>query len=115
MIFWKRDGSSQNRSTVKSLQASEGLLPVYRSSPSTDSGYLVPVGGVLVQMEEGKTDILKNWAKQNNKKLSSVAGGVAWLVESEPGQISIELATELMKLANIKTVTPNWRLPISIR
>jgi hypothetical protein len=115
MIFWKRTNASKNRSAIKSLQASDGLLPVYRSSPTTDSGYSVPVGGVLVQMEDGKTDILKNWAKQNNKKLSSVAGGVAWLIESEPGEAAIELTTELMKLANVKTVTPNWRLPISTR
>ena len=116
MVFWKRASTEvKNRSNIKALQASEGLLPVYRSNSSSDSGYLIPVGGVLVQMEDGKMDALKNWAKQNNKKLTAVAGGVAWLLESTPGEAAIELATEVSKLQGIKTASPNWRLPISMR
>jgi hypothetical protein len=112
MIFWRRTGDTKTSTTEKSLEVTEGLLPVYRSSPTTDSGYMIPVGGVLVQMEEGKLDVLKNWAKQNNKKLSSIAGGVAWSVETAAGKAAIDSTKEVMKLPNITTATPNWKLPV---
>jgi hypothetical protein len=107
LVFWRRsDGAAQTRAKVAALKDTAGVLPVYRQGPSTGSSFLVPAAGVLVQIAD--KSVLEAWTKQKGKSLTPVAGGVAWLVETAPGEESLSVATELRKLSGVKTSMPNW-------
>lgn len=69
-------------------------------------------GGIIITFKDAKTDEeAKSWAQAQGLKLKEkmgLANGRTWLVESDVGLASLELANQLHDSPDIESSQPNW-------
>jgi hypothetical protein len=84
----------------------ENLLPVLRQGKTTNSPWLIPAGGVVVQTNDEAT--LRSWASQNGVTLSASPVTGYWLLGTIPGNAALALSTQVQQLPGVQTAAPNW-------
>jgi hypothetical protein len=77
----------------------------------------VAIGGVLLQLSDTlSTQEQADWLATEGLSIMDAPEGVGWiLVNSPPGQPSIDLANRLYKLPDVVQSSPNWWRPTTRR
>jgi hypothetical protein len=109
LFFWQKVvGPLLTRASVDTLTAQEALLPVFRMAPFSSAPYLIPGGGVIILIKDDALESFRQWAVKNSRRMTSIAAGSAWLIETQPGNDTLSLVSEVASLPYILTVAPDW-------
>lgn len=101
-----------HRSTDPQARATMGRAsPVFREGDSPAGRLMALPGGVLVQFKpDWSDDQVRSWTNTKGLGLGQKLNirGQWWIVTSEPGLASLELANTLHKAGDVVSATPNW-------
>jgi len=88
---------------------SNSLFVPALSTTGDESGLIVPIGGVIVELAKGTDEAsAKAWASKNKLNLVKKVVGSFYLVESPAGIAAIELANSLREKQGVVSATPNF-------
>ncbi len=112
-----RDFGSESVVERRTRHAGRAVLPVFRDE---GSGLMTLPGGVLVVLDPGWDVVRVNrFFSVNGIKRSRVIEQAfadnAYLVETDPGFPSLELANALADLDGVVLSSPNWQTGIAFR
>lgn len=113
------NGSERSHAAVVKAMPStkavgKGMSPVYRDASSAEARARALPGGVIVQLRRPMPeDQARTWLKDQG--LTAVrevgTGSGIWLVDSEPGNASLQLANKLYESGQFVSASPNWWQP----
>lgn len=100
--------------TLKALSAkskTSDYSPVFRRSPSRSSPRMALPGNIIVTFKpEWSLEQIEAWAQQRQLQIQQPlpVGVNMFVIKTEPGIASLELANELYLSGEVLAATPNW-------
>lgn len=105
------------RSMISTKDTSDGVSPVFHDDSAGGSVRALP-GGVIVTLKSAATEAdaraaLQALGVQPVRRIGAMTN--VWLVASDPGQPSLDLANRLFEGGQVEAAQPNWWRPHGLK